>query len=77
MIKDLTKEQIKIIYDALTKVRDMKEHELLPYRDFISSSLVCDPVKERIIEGIDSRLNRDARVKVAIAAESEIEGNLF
>lgn len=73
MYKNLTKEQLKIVKDSLIRIRDMEEHELTPYRDFVSTSLVCDEVKELIIEGVDSRLNRDDRVDVAIAAESELK----
>ncbi len=64
-MKDLTREQRTIVRNALLNVRDMLEEDLHPYRDEVATSMCDTVVKEIILEGIDSRLQRNERIYFA------------
>ncbi len=71
-MKDLTIEQRTIVRNALLNVRDMLEDYLQPYRDEVATSMCDTVVKEIILEGIDSRLQRNERIHFAEVEGSEI-----
>ena len=71
-MKDLTREQRTIVLNALLNVRDMLEEDLQPYRDDVATSMCDTVVKEIILEGIDSRLQRKERIDFAVVEGSEI-----
>jgi len=69
----MTKRQIEYTKIALKAIADMSEESLKKQRDMIATSIGYNKeIKDILIEGIDSRLNRNLLRNIAIVPEPEL-----
>lgn len=66
-----------IINNALNKVCDLEDHNLLDYRKEVSTSMASPFIKKPVLDAIDRRLNRKVFISDSIVELGEIvEGEI-